>query len=724
MKNIKRLLFAIAILATVVVFAKTVIMKIDFKDGTERLIDPRDVDEFSWTTVDEIPVNQTPDSEDGISVFIHSALFDNVDTGVSVSFGPVFDNDNYKVAYYISNWGEKCNPLLAYIRNDGLGLDIPVQNTGYVHPQYGPIWVSDIDTYFTEVLGEYPRGIRSTILEDTSYAQGNILSLALCYYAPEYLDGKSFSAMSTEFVCDAKQKDIFWDSYAYMYNGYFSGFDYIPFNEPIVDPENPDKCTWILENWGYGTDLEITCEDINAKSDIPVEVKPQYMGYTYFDYGPLYVADIYNYVLYLQEKGVNIDAEQYRNSSEYNKNTGMFTLSMVYYIPEYDKGTSYFTMSYEYYGKKIDIYESLDLIFNKVSSGQFTKDETTTRLHTSFELPTDIISSVDAVLVKDGTAQDGIDKIFAGDKDVISRPATLLFTSNFDVTEPGKYTVVNVFRNNNGEPWLYDAQVFTVGEAFNPKDWQDLGMAEFVDGWVIPNYQIGDDLLNPFEWSYNIPVQKYKGTDLPEGEDMYQLLSLYGTSNPITAAGFNHAEVYRNVRVNVAGKYAGMYPQSSGFVMASYEEFVIMDWVGYFADINNLNITQQCEEMLNSTDASMVSTFEDDVITLTVPLLTYDNGDNIFYGNQAGYPGMVILPGASADVRAKVHAKAVAKPEIKGAVANISTKNLLKIDAKTSKAKSNDTKSYRGVRKISGKSTRVPAKAEKTARDLVPVKFQ
>lgn len=204
----KKIFLTLLSLAALMVCAKTIIMKVEMKDGNVRYTDTEAVDEFSFMQLDEIP--ETPD--DGYLTqtlardahWYHRALFSNIDRGVTVTDRYVANNP-VEHTFKISGWGNVCAPITIMGVQEGydVALEVPCQPIGYNHPEYGAIWIADAAHYSTDILGSDKKVANRSYYSAHGRLRDGKITLDVVYYAPDYQDGKTFSVAALEYIAAA-----------------------------------------------------------------------------------------------------------------------------------------------------------------------------------------------------------------------------------------------------------------------------------------------------------------------------------------------------------------------------------------------------------------------------------------------------------------------------------------------------------------------------------------
>ena len=197
----KKYLSFLLSLTVLLVCAKTVIMKIEMKDGTVRYVDTETVDRFQITQLDEIPDNpishEITETMTTEGAWYHGSMFGETDRAVTVTDTYVA-NEPADHVYKVSGWGKNCKPVVIKGQNQDtfISLEVPCQTTGYIDPDYGEIWIADAHNYNAEVLGVEKY--------DQSFFDDNVFTLSLVYYAPNYEDGKTYRVQAKEYIVTDK----------------------------------------------------------------------------------------------------------------------------------------------------------------------------------------------------------------------------------------------------------------------------------------------------------------------------------------------------------------------------------------------------------------------------------------------------------------------------------------------------------------------------------------
>lgn len=125
------------------------------------------------------------------------------------------------------------------------------------------------------------------------------------------------------------------DNY-YVFSGYYSGIEEFVKVLYRYDMDNADEMEWQFQwmidyedpSLGYETFLTAYTTD----GGVSVNIEPQY-----FAYNPSYEDGIWvasPYIYYRDVIGNSTEAEKYKGIGHWDAETGLFTLSVVYYVPD------------------------------------------------------------------------------------------------------------------------------------------------------------------------------------------------------------------------------------------------------------------------------------------------------------------------------------------------------------------------------------------------------
>lgn len=428
--------------------------------------------------------------------------------------------------------------------------------------------------------------------------------------------------------------------------------------DPDVKPEDQNPWMYLPDSGMPGINLQITSNEYDAESedDINVSVPTQFTGYADSN-GNIYITDINNFYNGL---GAN---DNYLGTSYYTPTTGTFTLDVVYCLPELGPGYWFGSDAIEYL--QMDGFPDYEAYIEY--EGLFT-DRTGAMTAEVYVYTGEDVELAQAVMVEGNDPTIGLYEILTGGTGVVEVDTPGETNISFPVTKPGTYTVVLVTYDNEGEPAKasYDTFEITIGSVDDSADWQDLGYADYIDGWIMPAFKFQDGTpVDPFDYPYSITVEKYIGST-PQVGDVIRLVQPYGPDFPL--ANSNAYPAKRNLQFNLEAPYAAVMVQPSGFGASSWgTELQIGDIAGNWMVEYGDTPTSAAEYLIDEDDEESVTYYEDDIITVQLPLFCNPTTGQFGYTWQTIYPTMVYLPEADASSLAKAKAAKVAKPNLKGA---------------------------------------------------------
>ncbi len=245
---------ALMVLAVLFVGARTMIMKLEMKDGTVRYINTEALDEFNFIQLDEIPESQSSryltETKWKNAYCYHSGFFSGrtLNTTLEYTYVP---NEPDGYTYTLKNWAEGCKPIQLFEKDEV--LTVPCQSTGYIDDTYGEIWVADRETYATEVLGAPYTGFDFPKYITDRYDDPIGLDLPVVYYAPAYGDGKTFAQESNEEIYDPDFLRVYYNIEALRTDSVSQPYIEITFEKAV------DLPTKICASYGY-----VEVDDLNA----------------------------------------------------------------------------------------------------------------------------------------------------------------------------------------------------------------------------------------------------------------------------------------------------------------------------------------------------------------------------------------------------------------------------------------------------------------------------
>lgn len=404
------------------------------------------------------------------------------------------------------------------------------------------------------------------------------------------------------------------------------------------------------KNWKYGDDGYIVTVSHQA---LPQKVKINGVGEVTCE-----VEDMASYMCYLtgvsEDQVPNMDEELI---SYYETATGRFTINMAYTLRELDTPTdkgSYIGEGYEYLQlsgfPKYEVY--LDYL------GYFTNSDDELTAIGEFTTGEDVEEVMIVNIVGDDVAT-ALEQIANGtlEGEMYDANGETPVRVQCAVPGAGDYTMIAV-SYSKGEIVESDFVSYTIAgvEAGN---WESIGEGIYVDGWVLPPYQLNDgSYVNPFDFPYLVEVEKNLDVD---GE--YRMVNPYSGNFPLADANKNTKKV--NVVFNIADPDWPLVPfQSSGYDDGKRG----MEWIaGFNWYAENVGGVSKDQVLANPNLAPLASYYESGVLEVTLPMFA-QGADNKFSSNIADlkynwkdeYPSQLTMPqGTKAATAAKAIRKAV-----------------------------------------------------------------
>lgn len=395
------------------------------------------------------------------------------------------------------------------------------------------------------------------------------------------------------------------------------------------------------------TDITIHIADMTPDEDgnVNISVEPVYVLED--NNGKVYYTDAYTWLV---NAGRPDRAEQFKGLSTYNVNTGLFTIMSVYYIPEKGATASY-GQKYEYL--QMDGFPNYEV--SVTYSGFLSKPDG------SYQALATVVSGEDVatvraglvfgnnveLLIKNLTGED--DSKFVEFEGGIEKEVRLSFE------EAGTYTLGAVTFDAKGEAQMLDYTTFEVAFSNDNADWTSLGNTDFGDGWILasylkPEYTVLDAL-------YPVEIQRNK-----KDANLYRLIEPWGSNSPL--AQFNKNPRKRNLEFSIGSKAVFVTPQEAGFT-DEYGDFTVCNLEGYLKAANPEASEAAIFAVLekNGTEATSIVNDEEQGMYIEVPACMFDlNNAGELYTWKNNPHGYIFMPDATANVKAKVTARNIARP--------------------------------------------------------------
>ncbi|MDO5395593.1 MAG: hypothetical protein Q4F07_06475 [Bacteroidales bacterium] len=584
---------------------------------------------------------------------------------LAVGFTACSDDDDYTAgakspgAYFAANL-----PKAVTETPDKNSFDVPVQRTAATDPASYEVSVDDPSGLFTVpstvVFDGESLSTKLTISYDASKVETDkAYPLTLTLKNASTYGNSVYSFTFTKALPMVRKKAGPEGLGTYTYNGLFGGDDpgltvYYEYNE-----NNPNYRIYYVENWGGGTTFQIIMPDaskINSDGTITVYVPVQDTYATNKDGDAVWVADYYHFWVDTQGKTPEEMAPAL-DWSYYNPETGLFSLSNCWYIPG---TTSWYGNNYEF----LQLNGFPDYSVDATYSGIFTDPKgaasavaTVTSGADVNKVKTALVQAADedaAIEAVEKEEVDGIQELKGGSTDNVLYP----------VSEDGVYYIVVV--SYDGKGVAQNGLAVPVKIQLGKSDWAEWGQGVMCDSWVIPGYKLTNGAGNPVT-NEDLIFAVNLGKSTQEA-GVYALLDPYGEGFPLTASGFNSNTNATNVQFTIEGDFISFEPQYSGYTDDDWGDLEIGNTEGMLVANNPGASVAAIQAYMAQKGWEATYIDEDGFLIIPESLFGAPGiGDGSFgYSWKKSKTTIIMLPGAPASAVAKMKAKAVAKPAIKG----------------------------------------------------------
>lgn len=537
-------------------------------------------------------------------------------------------------------------------------IDVPVMRTSADDPAQYNVTLTDESNLFTCPAQVVFTGseLSSSILvsyDKSKLTLGKAYDLTLTIVgATEYGNAKYSFSVTVNEHSNAFTEPAGEGTGVYTFNGAYSGQGRFETVYQYTENNPNYREYYVKEFFDDGSDLLIVMPDASAvKEDgtVNVYVPAQDAHVAYSDGTPIWMADMENYVMDAAGWPADEAEAEYRGTSYYNPETGLFMLNNAWYL----KGTtSWFGNNYEslqldgfpdysiavaYQGMFCDVDDNYTAIASVVSGPDVAK------VIVGCSSSMDSATLVEAIAA--GTAEGTVEVEGSTEAQSVSLP----------IEEEGEYTLVAVALDAKGGVQGFAEDEFQLALGGGSK-WNSLGTTEMLDGWFgLFFFEDPNSAVIPVEIEQN-----------PENPAIYRTVgtfAYYGDLNECKAAAKRTLEF----DCSYTG-YCMVAPQKSGFKNSEISalngtEPFIANQEGLFY-VNNEGITMEFIVDYMGQNGLAISTVEDGIIELPKPFFSPD--DDSYYSWNSGAPTMLVLPNASANAKAKAKAKMVAAPKFTG----------------------------------------------------------
>lgn len=420
------------------------------------------------------------------------------------------------------------------------------------------------------------------------------------------------------------------------------------------NPNNPDKDVVITfknilppTEEVPPTDITIHIADMTPDADGNVEISVEPVYVLEDENGKVYYTDAYTWLVNAGRPDL---AEKFKGLSTYNVNTGLFTIMSVYYLPEKGATASY-GQKYEYL--QMDGFPNYEVSITY--SGFLSKPDG------SYQALANVVSGEDVATVRAGL-------VFGNNVELLIKNLTGEDDSKFvefeggtekevrlSFEEAGTYTLGAVTFDAKGEAQMLDYTTFEVAFSNDNADWTSLGNTDFGDGWILsaylkPEYTVLDAL-------YPVEIQRNK-----KDANLYRLIEPWGSNSPLAELNKNPRK--RNLEFSIGSKAIFITPQEAGFT-GEDRDFTVFNFEGYLKAANPEASETAIFAVLekNGTEATSIVNDEEQGMYIEVPACMFDlNNAGGLYTWENNPHGYIFMPDATANVKAKVTARNIARP--------------------------------------------------------------
>jgi len=398
----------------------------------------------------------------------------------------------------------------------------------------------------------------------------------------------------------------------YIYDGYFTGDDQgleLYFQQSLL---NPNLYNFRLEHWLYDVNLFFSYDISTGNCTLTT---PIFTGYTNATYGKLYVVDVVTYANVIRGGTSTLGTPSYADyPCTFNEETGVFSLSLMYYVDAGNWGTCVetfkldgyatydYSMTLKYLGHYIDV--------NKVDNAvvQFTKGSDAASY--KYVLVDGALTSSSA----ESVANEIIAETIATEEDTESGFKV------FPLTDAGKYSVVAVSFDENGDAQDFGYTTFEFTPAGMTDPWVSLGYCKYTDDLFVPLYS--DDVAD-------IPTYDVEILQNKDNPGLFRLKNAYGAGYPYNEPGdYDENDVF--IEIDATDPDGVFINEQSMGVDWGDGTAYIYSYASYYMD--NGKTLDQVKQ------AGYCGTYKNNIITFPTKtlLVTFEGSTSLYYGNMNG----------------------------------------------------------------------------------------
>lgn len=368
------------------------------------------------------------------------------------------------------------------------------------------------------------------------------------------------------------------------------------------DETNPGKRTITISDWGAnGIDFTITCDDWTPDADGRIVVTtPEIMTGIVNAGEDVACMDVRAWG---PKYGFNTSTDPV---SYYDTNTGVFYLQLIYYPLSKASQGSYYWQGYEEFHMNGYPDYTLEVAYD----GMVTDRDGNMKANATI-IPGADVKTVKAAIVAGEDPNAGVAAILNGAAGVQEFAYAEEIPVSFEVSEGGMHTIVAVTFDANGEAQEAAYDTFQLFIGANPDaDWEDVGLCDYRDGWIIPAFSYSDGTSpDNLEFMYTVPLQAHKTE-----AGVYRLVQPYGDDFPLAANNVYPAK--RNIQFAIIDNLPLVAPQPCGFGAKSWgKELTVGNLEGNYYYNEGFSVA----EIKAGLKPEFLSTCEEGVVTFPYP---------------------------------------------------------------------------------------------------------
>lgn len=260
------------------------------------------------------------------------------------------------------------------------------------------------------------------------------------------------------------------------------------------------------------------------------------------------------------------------------------------------------------------------------------------------------LASASVALVPTNDPEEALAAIRNGEIDVVTLEKSVE-SQKFVFDGSGDYVLAAIGYDSDGEEVMTATIAVFVVDTSAPKEWEKLGTATMIDGWVLPSakYNTGEG-VDASEYPFSVQVEGNI-----ENPGIYRFIAPWtSAAYPLFEDNGNQTDRYNLVIDARNPAFVTIEPQNSGWYSSQNGWIIICSVADYFI-AKGYSAAQITNNKYNNV-------FEDNVITITNPTFGVTNNPDVlpaaadcglFWNSAIEVPATFALPGASQAAIAK-----------------------------------------------------------------------